>query len=81
MAIEDQLREIRTTISQVQSKKARAAVELDNAKERLKTAQSTLKDEFGVETTDEARAKLTELQSELDKAVAEVESALAEAGA
>ena len=40
-----------------------------------------LKDEFGVETTDEARTKLTELQSELDKAVAEVESALAEAGA
>lgn len=81
MAIEDQLREIRTTISQVQSKKARAAVELDNAKERLKVAQATLKDEFGVETTEEARAKLTELQAELDAAVAEVELALQEAGA
>lgn len=81
MAIEDTLRELRTSISQAQSRKARAAVELDNAKERLKASQATLRDEFGVATTDDARTKLTALQGELDAAVAEVEKQLAEAGA
>lgn len=81
MAIEDQLREIRTTISQVQGKKARAQVELDNANERLETARTTLKEDFGVETTDEARTKLTDLQAELESVVAEVERALEESGA
>ncbi len=81
MAIEeDRLREIRTAISQAQSKTARAAVELDNAKERLKDAQATLT-EFGVRNGEEAKAKLADLQSELDSAVAQIEAELAEAGA
>lgn len=81
MAIEDQLRELRTSISQAQGKKLHAQVQLDNAKGNMEEARSRLKNEFGVETTDEARAKLIELQSELDAAMAEVEAALQESGA
>lgn len=81
MAIEDQLRELRTAISQAQGRKARAQVELDNAEARVEEASKTLKEDFGVETKEQAREKLTELQAELDAAVAEVEAALEEAGA
>jgi len=80
-SIEDKIREIRTAISQVQNQKARAAVELDNAKSRLKEAREALKTEYGVVTADDAKAKLTELQSELNDIVSEVEKALEEAGA
>jgi len=78
---EDQIREIRGSIAQVQSKKVRAAVELENAKARLADARKVLKSEFGVSTTEEAKAKLAELRAELDATVVEVEEALALAGA
>lgn len=81
MAIEDQIREIRTSISQAQGRKARAQVEHDNAIERQNTAKSTLKEDFGVSTNDDAKRVLTELQDELDSAVVKIEAALAEAGA
>lgn len=80
-AIEDQIREVRGTIAQVQSKKARAAVEWENAKSRLADARKVLEEEFDVRTTEDAKAKLAELRAELNDAVAEVETALAEAGA
>lgn len=79
--LEDQIREIRTAISAVQAKKARAAVELDNARERLATARQILKDEFGVVTTDDARTKLDDLRGELAEAIREVEDLLESAGA
>lgn len=81
MAVEDQLREIRTRISQVQSQKARATVEHENAVARRDAAKKTLKEEFGVETTEDAKRVLAELQTELNDAVAAVESKLSEAGA
>lgn len=80
MAIDDQIRELRTAISQQMSKTARAAVELDSAKENDAEARRVLKEDFGVETTDEARAKLAELQAELDNELKQAEQALAEAG-
>lgn len=81
MAIDDQIREIRGAIALVQNKKARAAVELDNAKTRVADARRALAEEFGVTTTEDARAKLTELRAELDAAMAEIEAQLAVAGA
>lgn len=81
MAIEDKIREIRTSISQAQGKTARAQVEHDNATERRSSAQKTLKEDFGVETNEDAKRVLVELQTELDDAVTKIESALAEAGA
>lgn len=79
--IEDQIRELRTAISTVQGKKARAAVELDNAKDRLAEARKVLKDEFGVSTTEDAKEKLEALRAELADAVSGIESLLQEAGA
>lgn len=81
MSVEDKLREIRTSISQVQGKKARAQVEFEAATERRELARRTLKEEFQVETNDDARAKLAQLQGELDDSVAAVVKALEEAGA
>lgn len=81
MAIEDQIREMRTAISQAASKTARAAVELDNAKERSNAARQALKEDFGVETPEDAKAKLAELQEQLDEELVAVQKALEEAGA
>lgn len=80
-SLEDQIREIRTAISAVQGRKVRAAVELENAQDRLRTAKDTLKTEFGVSTTAEAREMLDRLQNELNEALVAVEVALSEAGA
>ena len=81
MAIEDKLREIRTQISTVQSKKARAQVEYDNALQRKNTARTQLGTSYGVTTTDQAKETLARLEAELETAIADVESALTEAGA
>lgn len=79
--IEDQIRQARAGIAQAQTKKTRAAVELDTAKSRLADARAVLKDEFGVVTTEDARTKLAELKAALDAALSDIDSALAEAGA
>ena len=79
--IEDQIRTARAGIAQAQTKKTRAAVELDTAKQRLADARAILKNEFGVVTTEDAKAKLAELKAALDAALEDIETALAEAGA
>lgn len=81
MDIEDKIRELRTSISQVQARKARAAVELENSKDRLQAARRILSEEYGVTTTEQAKAKLAELSADLDDAVKSIENALNEAGA
>lgn len=81
MALEDDIKKMRDRISAVQAKKARAAVELDNAKERLDAARAILKDDFGVETTTEARAKLDELRAQLATEMETIEELLTKAGA
>lgn len=80
-SMEDQIREIRSAIAQVQSKKARAAVDLENAESRLAQAKATLKEEFGVETTSEAKAALASLQEELRVAIEDIEATLEASGA
>lgn len=81
MALQDDLRSIQLQISQVQAKKARATVESDNATAKRATAKSTLKQEFGVETTEDAKAMQVKLEEALDSAVLAVRKALAESGA
>jgi predicted nucleic acid-binding Zn-ribbon protein len=81
MELDDKLRAIQTRISQVQSKVARSQVELDNATEKRDAAKAALKQDFGVVTNDEAKAKLKELEEALVEAVATVERELEEAGA
>lgn len=81
MALEDDLRERRQRISAATAKKSRAEAEHDAAVTRLEQAKKTLKDEHGVETVAEGKAKLAELKADLDAALAEADEKLEAAGA
>lgn len=81
MSFEDQIREYRTATSQKAQKKARAEAELDAAEKREAEARAALKSEFGVESPEEARALNDKLTADLAEKQAEIEKALAEAGA
>lgn len=78
---ETQLREVRQRLANVQSKRARALVERDNAQAKVAQSKETLQSQFGVVTNDEAKAKLAELTQNLDDTVATVREKLTEAGA
>lgn len=81
MALEDDLRDIRTRISQATTRKARAQAEHDAATARLTEADRVLEKDFGVTSPEEAKAKLTELKATYDDAMTTAKAALAEAGA
>lgn len=81
MAFDDDIRTIKTQISQAQGQKARASVQLENAQERVAEGRARLKEEFGVVETSEAKAVLTQLDAELQEALDTVRRDLAEAGA
>lgn len=81
MSIETRIREYRQGASQAQAKKARAQAELDAAAERVTASRAALKEQFGVETSEEARALQAQLQAELAEKEAAIEAAFAEAGA
>lgn len=76
MTTEQDLAAIRSQIARVQEQKSRATVEKEHAAEQLAAARVTLKDEFGVETNEEARALQIELQRALDEALATVRAEL-----
>ncbi len=78
--VEDQLAALRKQITAAQNKKARAAVDLENASDRLDQARLALKQEYGVETTAEARAALEKLRSDLTASMDEIQELLTAAG-
>jgi len=78
---EQELAQIRSQISTVRTKKARAEVEVQNAKERLTASQKALVEEFGVKTGAEAKETLDRLEAELAQEIEATKAALAEAGA
>lgn len=80
-SMEDKIREYRTRASQKQAVRARAQAELDAAEERVSQTRERLREEFGVSTPEEAKAFQQSLQEELNAKQAEIETALAEAGA
>lgn len=80
-SIEDTIREVQGALALEKNKQVRAAVELDAAKARVEEARTLLASEFGVTTSEEAKAKLTQLRSDLDTAIELIEARLAEAGA
>lgn len=80
-AIDVQLAALRTAINDATRKRARAQVEHDQASETLRSTQQALKDEFGVETTEQAKAKLVELRSAVDEALSDAQTALEAASA
>lgn len=81
MSFEDEIREKRQLVSQKQAERVRAQTELDAAERRLAEARKTLRDDFGVATTEEAKAMQAKLQAELAQVEADIEKAFAEAGA
>jgi ATP phosphoribosyltransferase regulatory subunit HisZ len=80
-AIDVQLAALRTAINDATRKRARAQVEHDQATESLRSTQQALKDEFGVENTEQAKAKLVQLRAAVDEALAEAQQALEAANA
>lgn len=76
---EEQIRELKTRISQAQARAARAQVERENAQAALDRARKALLDEFEVTTPDQAKAKLTELDATLERELKVVHEALAAA--
>jgi hypothetical protein len=79
--IEDQIREVRTAISQATARKTRAEIEKEAAQARLDEATATLQDEFNVSSREEARDILLQLQRDLQEEIAAAEEKLAEAEA
>lgn len=79
--IEDRLRSIQARMSSAQAQRARAEVEVEHAKKARDEAKETLKNEFGVVTSDDLKSLRAELTKELEDSIAEAESALNDAGA
>lgn len=81
MAIENELAALKQQISTVQSRKARAEVEIETAQRNMVEAETKLKEEFKVTSVDQAKALQKRLEAELEKELAAAKAALAEAGA
>lgn len=79
--LEQRLSAAQQRITAATSRKARAEVERDNAKESLAATRKTLADEFGIKTNEDVKRVRAELEAEVEEAMATVESALEEAGA
>lgn len=73
---EERVRQLKATISSLQTARARAGVELDGAKATVDKTRTELRDEFGVETIEEARAVLATLEAERDAAIGRAEASL-----
>lgn len=81
MSIETRLRDLKQRAENVSVKKTRAEIEADNATAKFNEARATLKEEFGLNTGDEIKDRLAELQTELEQKLQEVEENLKAAGA
>lgn len=81
MSIEDELSSIRSQISQVQSKKARAQVEHEQASARLADGRAALLEKFEIHKVEDADSVRKSLEMQLEETLEGVRSRLAEAGA
>lgn len=81
MAIEDELAEIRSRITRQQAQRVRAQVEHEQAVEQRDRALKTLRTEFGVHSTAEAKAEIERLEAALEAALEDAEQKLEAAGA
>lgn len=78
MVSDDTLRDIKTRISQAESKRARAEIEKETGQKRRQEAIDALRDEFNVTTTEDIQKTHAELQAGVDDAVAHVLAVLDE---
>jgi NADP-dependent 3-hydroxy acid dehydrogenase YdfG len=74
--IEQQVQEIKNKIATAQKKQVRAEHVYDSAKAAVEKIKDRLKDEFGVETVEEAQAMLSNLEVELNKSLESAREAL-----
>lgn len=75
---DQQVNELKTKIETAQRQRARAEADQDAARAAADKALAQLKAEFGVSTVDEAKAMMTELQSELNAYIARTRQSLQE---
>lgn len=75
-ALDEELRTLRTKISSVQARKARAEVNKENAQAELAKARGILATEYGVKTPADAKTVLSTLSEDLEQAVARVRQEL-----
>lgn len=75
---DQQVSEIKARIDAAQRTVARAEADRDAARKAANTALRDLTAEFGVSTVAEAKAKMEELQSELDGLIAQTRQSLDE---
>lgn len=81
MSAEERLRELRTNVAQAQARRTRATIDLEAATTTAEAAKTRLKEEFGVETLEQAQEMLKGLTDTLSTEVATLETHLAQAGA
>lgn len=80
-SINDEIAELQERITQAQRARVTAEFGRANAEAEVNAARQALKTTFGVTTADEARAKLAELEEQLQTAATALRAALDEIGA
>jgi len=76
MSKEQELKDLQAQLAVEQSKKARAEIERENAKEAQESTKKKLLEEFGVSTGEEIKTLLAKLSSALDDKVEEAKRGL-----
>lgn len=76
--IAEDLEELSKAVQKAQAQKARAEIELENATKQKADALAALKEEYGVETIEDAEALKDKLSKALEDAIAKAKKALEE---
>ncbi len=79
--VTERLADIDRRVESARTRATRAALAREQAEERIAKTKAALKDEFGVSTGAEIRAKREELESNLESSLASIEADLEAAGA
>ncbi len=69
MSVDEQVRQLKTEVEQIARNATRAELERDQAKASATQLREKLKTEFGVSTSEEAKALLLQLEGDLATAL------------
>ena len=76
MDIEEKLSNLRSNVETAQQRKLRSEMAAEAALKERDAALSALKEEFGVESVEDAHQTLKKLKNDLDTAISEAEAVL-----
>lgn len=76
MDVETRLRELTERAQELERKRAKRDADLDQARSQMTEIVKRLKEVYGVESVEEAKALLQQLNSDLDASLTELEKAL-----